>query len=106
MIRSIAAYAMGMKEFADYSHAGHGNILAGASMDRFLYNQNKLSTRGRKDKTGWTTPAGRRFVGSFTQWPPHLCCFKCAAIVEDTVALLITVYNEYQYKCILEEGSI
>jgi D-alanyl-D-alanine carboxypeptidase (penicillin-binding protein 5/6) len=110
-LASIAAHAMGMKEFRRII-ATPNTVISwpGHPWDRFLYNQNKLFAlyQGAEGiKTGWTTPAGRCFVGAAVRNGRRLISVVLNApqLWEDTVALLDYGYNEYQYKCILEEGQ-
>lgn len=107
----ISAHAMGIKEFRRII-ATPSTVISwpGQPWDRYLYNQNKLfSLYGGAEgiKTGWTTPAGRCFVGAAARDGRRLISVVLNApqMWEDTVALLDYGFNEFEYRCLLKEGQ-
>lgn len=106
----IAAHAMGMKEFRRIISAPHVVISwPGHPWDRYLYNQNKLldTYRGAEGiKTGWTTPAGRCFVGAAERGGRRLITVVLDApqMWEDTAALLDYGFDNFTYRALVEKN--
>ena len=107
----IAAHAMGLKEFRRITATPSATISwPGHPWDRFLYNQNKLFdlyVGAEGIKTGWTTPAGRCFVGSAERGGRRLISVVLNApyMWEDTVALLNLGFENFTYETLLKEGQ-
>jgi D-alanyl-D-alanine carboxypeptidase (penicillin-binding protein 5/6) len=107
----IAAHAMGMKEFRRIITTPHVTISwPGHPWDRFLYNQNKLldSYPGAEGiKTGWTTPAGRCFVGSAERSGRRLITVVLNApnMWEDTIALFDYGFDNFTYHTLVEKNQ-
>lgn len=107
----IAAHGMGLTEFRRIIATSNTVISwPGHPWDRCLYNQNKLFTLypgAEGIKTGWTTPAGRCFVGAAIHGGRRLVTVVLNAPQqwEDTTALLDYGFNEFQYHCLVEEGQ-
>ena len=107
----IAAHAMGISRFKKIIATEHTIISwPGHPWDRHLYNQNKLLeiyAGAEGIKTGWTTPAGRCFVGAATRDGRRLIVvlLNAPAMWEDAVALLDYGYSGYSYKPLIYEGQ-
>lgn len=107
----LSAHAMGLKEFR--------RIIATPSVliswpshpwDRCLYNQNKLFELypgAEGIKTGWTTPAGRCFIGAARQGNRRLVSVVLDApqMWEDTVLLLDFGFRNFNYTCLVHQGQ-
>ena len=107
----LSAHAMGLKEFR--------RIIATPSVliswpshpwDRCLYNQNKLFELypgAEGIKTGWTTPAGRCFIGAARQGNHRLISVVLDApqMWEDTVLLLDFGFQNFNYTCLVHQGQ-
>ena len=97
----IAAHAMTLEEFQRIASTS-STIISWPEhpWDRHLYNQNKLLRiyEGAEGvKTGWTTPAGRCFVGSASRGGQRLISVVLNApeMWDDTTALLDYGFNNY-----------
>lgn len=107
----IAAHAMGLKEFRNIVSTPSKTISwPGHPWSRHLYNQNKLFElyEGAEGiKTGWTTPAGRCFVGSAVRNGRRLISVVLNApqMWEDTVALLDYGYNSFANTNVVKDGQ-
>ncbi len=97
----IAAHAMGIKEFQKIISTPDITISwPDHPWDRHLYNQNKLLEiypGAEGIKTGWTTPAGRCFVGSAKREGRRIITVVLNApqMWEDTTALLDHGFNDF-----------
>jgi len=98
----ITSYAMNNQDFSRISSAPWAKISwPGQEWDRVLRNQNQLldSYQGADGvKTGWTTPAGRCFVGSATRddWQLVAVVLNAPDMWEDAMRLLDYGFDEYQ----------
>ena len=107
----IAAHAMGISRFKEIIRTEHTIISwPGHPWERHLYNQNKLLEvypGAEGIKTGWTTPAGRCFVGAATRDGRRLIVVLLNApnMWEDAVELLEYGFNKYSYKLLIYEGQ-
>ena len=107
----IAAHAMGMREFRRIIATPKALISwPGQPWDRFLYNQNKLFelyAGAEGIKTGWTTPAGRCFVGAAQNCNRRLITvvFNAPQMWEDTTLLLDYGFTEFNYKKVINKGQ-
>jgi D-alanyl-D-alanine carboxypeptidase (penicillin-binding protein 5/6) len=107
----IAAHAMGMKEFRRIISTPSARISwPGHPWDRFLYNQNKLFDLypgAEGIKTGWTTPAGRCFVGAAQDNNRRLISVVLNApqMWEDTVLLLDFGFQSYNFTSLVSKGQ-
>ncbi len=107
----IAAHAMGISKFKEIIATEHTIISwPGHPWERHLYNQNKLLELypgAEGIKTGWTTPAGRCFVGAATRERRRLIVvlLNAPSMWEDTVALLDYGYSSFSYKPLIYEGQ-
>ncbi len=107
----IAAHAMGIQEFRRIIATPKALIAwPGQPWDRFLYNQNKLFelyTGAEGIKTGWTTPAGRCFVGAAREGNRRLISvvFNAPQMWEDTTLLLDYGFKEFDYKKVIGKGQ-
>ncbi len=100
-LAAIASHAMGITEFRKIISTPQITISwPDHPWDRHLYNQNKLLdiySGAEGIKTGWTTPAGRCFVGSAIRNGRRLIVVVLNAprMWEDTVALLDYGFNNF-----------
>lgn len=107
----IAAHAMGMQEFRRIIATPKALISwPGQPWDRFLYNQNKLFelyAGAEGIKTGWTTPAGRCFVGAAQNFNRRLITvvFNAPQMWEDTTLLLDYGFKEFDYKKVISKDQ-
>lgn len=98
----ITSYAMNNQDFSRISSAPWAKISwPGQEWERVLRNQNQLldSYQGADGvKTGWTTPAGRCFVGSATRddWQLVAVVLNAPDMWEDAMRLLDYGFDEYQ----------
>ncbi len=107
----FSARAMGMEEFRRI--IATPSILIswpGQPWDRCLYNQNKLLElyQGAEGiKTGWTTPAGRCFIGAACRGKRRLISVVLNApqMWEDTVSLLDFGFQNFCYTCLIRQGQ-
>jgi serine-type D-Ala-D-Ala carboxypeptidase (penicillin-binding protein 5/6) len=107
----IAAHAMSLPEFREISATESVKISwPGRPYDRVLRNQNKLL--GMYDgadgiKTGWTTPAGRCFVGSAARegWRLVTVVLNAPQMWEDTMALMDFGYEHYRWEAVIQNGQ-
>ncbi|HZK25400.1 MAG TPA: D-alanyl-D-alanine carboxypeptidase family protein [Oscillospiraceae bacterium] len=104
----IAVHAMTLPKFREVAATAEKKISwTGRSYDRLLSNQNKLLTmyEGAEGiKTGWTTPAGRCFVGAAARddWRLVTVVLNAPEMWEDTTDLLDFGYAHYQRKTIVK----
>ena len=107
----IAAHAMGLKEFRSIISTLSKTISwPGHPWSRYLYNQNKLFDlyEGAEGiKTGWTTPAGRCFVGSAERNGRRLISVVLNApqMWEDTTALLDYGFDSFSNTNLVKDGQ-
>ncbi|MDO9535930.1 MAG: D-alanyl-D-alanine carboxypeptidase family protein [Bacillota bacterium] len=107
----IAAHAMGIKDFRRIVATPSVTISwPGHPWNRILHNQNKLFNLyvgAEGIKTGWTTPAGRCFVGSAERGGRRIISVVLNApdIWEDTVTLLNFGFENFTYETLLKEGQ-
>ncbi|EEG78280.1 D-alanyl-D-alanine carboxypeptidase family protein [Dethiobacter alkaliphilus] len=106
----IAVYAMSLPEFREVVATSEKRISwTGRPYDRILYNQNKLLDMYEYAdgiKTGWTTPAGRCFVGSSNKdgWGLVSVVLNAPQMWEDTIELMEFGYSYYHWEPLVEEG--
>jgi D-alanyl-D-alanine carboxypeptidase (penicillin-binding protein 5/6) len=107
----IAAHAMTLPKFREVAGTAEKKISwSGRPYDRILRNQNKLLTmyEGAEGiKTGWTTPAGRCFVGAAAkdEWRLITVVLNAPEMWEDTISLLDFGYAHYQRKTVVKAGT-
>ena len=107
----IAAHAMGIKDFRRIAATPSVTISwPGHPWDRILHNQNKLFdlyVGAEGIKTGWTTPAGRCFVGSAERGGRRTISVVLNApdMWEDTVTLLNYGFDNFTYETLLKKGQ-
>lgn len=107
----IASHAMGLSRFREIISAEHVIISwPGHPWERHLYNQNKLLEiypDAEGIKTGWTTPAGRCFVGAAAKDGRRLIAvvLNAPGMWEDTVKLLDHGFTNYLYQPVIYEGQ-
>jgi D-alanyl-D-alanine carboxypeptidase (penicillin-binding protein 5/6) len=107
----ISSHAMGLKEFRNIISTPSVTISwPGHPWSRYLYNQNKLFDlyEGAEGiKTGWTTPAGRCFVGAAERGGRRLISVVLNApqMWEDTISLLDYGYNCFSNVNLVKEGQ-
>ncbi|MEW5922079.1 MAG: D-alanyl-D-alanine carboxypeptidase family protein [Bacillota bacterium] len=107
----IAAHAMGISKFKEIITTDHIIISwPGHPWDRHLYNQNRLLEiyQGAEGiKTGWTTPAGRCFVGAATREGRRLVVVLLNApqMWEDTIKLLDYGFDSFTYQQLIDGGQ-
>lgn len=107
----IAAHAMTLPKFREIAATPERKISwTGRQYDRILRNQNKLLTmyEGAEGiKTGWTTPAGRCFVGAASRndWRLISVVLNAPQMWEDTIALLDFGFGRYQWKKVVEANT-
>ncbi len=107
----VAAHAMGIPEFRKIITAQEKTISwPGQLWDRRLINQNrllKLYPGGEGIKTGWTTPAGRCFVGSANREGRRLVSvvLNAPAMWEDTVTMLDYGFDHFISYPVIDQGQ-
>jgi len=107
----IAAHAMSIPKFQEVCTTREIKISwTGRPYDRLLRNQNKLLTLydgADGIKTGWTTPAGRCFVGSAVRddWRLISVVLNAPQMWEDTTRLLDFGYSFYMWKKVVEKNQ-
>ncbi len=107
----ITAHAMSIPLFYKISTTEEIKISwPGRPYDRLLRNQNRLPEMyegGDGVKTGWTTPAGRCFVGSATRdgWQLVSVVLNAPQMWEDTIEMLDFGYNFYRWHTVLAAGQ-
>ena len=107
----IASHAMSLPEFRGIAATGEKKISwTGRPYDRVLRNQNKLLTlyEGAEGiKTGWTTPAGRCFVGAASRdgWRLISVVLNAPQMWEDTMTLLDFGFNNYTWEPVITAGQ-
>lgn len=107
----FSAQAMGSEEFRHIIATPSIFISwPGHPWDRCLYNQNKLFELypgAEGIKTGWTTPAGRCFVGAACQRNRRLISVVLNApqMWEDTAALLDFGFQNFSHTCLIYRGQ-
>lgn len=106
----IAAHAMSLPKFREIAATPLKKVSwPGRPYDRVLRNQNKLLSiyQGADGiKTGWTTPAGRCFVGSATRdnWRLVTVVLNAPQMWEDTTDLLDFGYSYYRWDTVVEKN--
>jgi D-alanyl-D-alanine carboxypeptidase (penicillin-binding protein 5/6) len=106
----ISAHALTLPKFSEVCATESIKISwPGRPYDRVLRNQNKLLDMyegGDGIKTGWTTPAGRCFVGSATRegWRLVTVVLNAPQMWEDTTALLDFGYSHYRWDTVVDAG--
>lgn len=112
-LAKITAYAMNNKTFKEIVSAKEQRISneLESKYSRNLINKNKLlKTYDFADgvKTGFTSKAGRCFVGSATKNNMQLICvlLNCVPMFEDCKMLLEKGFDEYEMCHLLEKGMV
>ncbi|NLM52585.1 MAG: D-alanyl-D-alanine carboxypeptidase [Firmicutes bacterium] len=107
----IASHAMSLPKFREIAATLETKISwTGRPYDRVLRNQNKLLTMydgAEGIKTGWTTPAGRCFVGAASRdgWRLISVVLNAPQMWEDTVKLLDFGFNNYTWETVIAKGQ-
>jgi len=107
----ITRHALGIETFREIIATPQAEISwPGHEWSRVLRNQNRLLDLypgGDGVKTGWTTPAGRCFVGSATRedWQLIAVVLNAPSMWEDAVTLLDLGFDRYRRHLIFEEGA-
>jgi D-alanyl-D-alanine carboxypeptidase len=107
----IAAHAMSISKFREIVGTAHTVISwPGHPWDRHLYNQNKLLeiyAGAEGVKTGWTTLAGRCFVGAANRDGRRLIVvlLKAPEMWEDAIKLLDYGFNSFVCQKLILEGQ-
>ncbi len=107
----ITAHACSLPKFREICATPEIKISwPGRPYHRLLRNQNRLLTmyKGADGvKTGWTTPAGRCFVGSVTRegWQLVSVVLNAPQMWEDTIELFDFGYTHYRWHTVLAAGQ-
>lgn len=107
----IARHALGIAKFQEIIATPEVKITwPGHEWSRVLRNQNRLLDLyegGDGIKTGWTTPAGRCFVGSATRegWQLITVVLNAPSMWEDAMSLLDLGFDQYQRHTLAREGA-
>jgi len=107
----LAAHAMSKPEFREMAATREKKISWGDRPEgRLLRNQNKLLTmyEGAEGiKTGWTTPAGRCFVGASSRngWRLVGVVLNAPQMWEDSVRLFDFGYQHYRWETVIRAGQ-
>ncbi|RQD76582.1 MAG: D-alanyl-D-alanine carboxypeptidase [Candidatus Syntrophonatronum acetioxidans] len=107
----ITCAALDLPEFREIIKTREKRITwPGHQWDRFLRNQNKLLDmyEGADGvKTGWTTPAGRCFVGSATRdsWQLVAVVLNAPAMWEDATTLLDYGFDNWKLHSLIRENQ-
>ncbi|MDI9463182.1 MAG: D-alanyl-D-alanine carboxypeptidase family protein [Bacillota bacterium] len=107
----IASHAMSLPKFREVASTREKKISwTGRPYDRILHNQNRLLTmyEGAEGiKTGWTTPAGRCFVGAASRegWRLISVVLNAPQMWEDTITLLDFGFNNYAWETVVFAGQ-
>lgn len=107
----IMAHAMTLPKFREISGTREIKISwPGKPYDRLLRNQNRLLDiyeGADGGKTGWTTPAGRCFVGTATRdgWQLVAVVLNAPDMWDDAVKLLDFGYGYYRFETVVEAGQ-
>jgi D-alanyl-D-alanine carboxypeptidase (penicillin-binding protein 5/6) len=107
----IAAHAMSIPKFQEVSATREIKISwTGKPYDRLLRNQNKLLTLydgADGIKTGWTTPAGRCFVGSAARddWRLISVVLNAPEMWEDAIRLMDFGYSFYMWENVVDKNQ-
>jgi serine-type D-Ala-D-Ala carboxypeptidase (penicillin-binding protein 5/6) len=107
----ITAHAMSIPKFREICLTEEIKISwPGRPYDRLLRNQNRLlELYDGADgvKTGWTTPAGRCFIGSATRdgWQLVSVVLNAPQMWEDTTEMLDFGYSYYSWHTVLAAGQ-
>ncbi|NLC50812.1 MAG: D-alanyl-D-alanine carboxypeptidase, partial [Firmicutes bacterium] len=107
----IASYALRNPKFREIIATRDIAISwPGAEWDRLLHNQNRLLDLypgGDGVKTGWTTPAGRCFVGSATRdgWQLVATVLNAPDMYNDAIMLLDYGFNNFTNKRLIAQGQ-
>lgn len=113
-LAKITAYALKNKEFAEIVKTTDktiSNETGKKEKYRYLKNKNKLLKMidgADGVKTGYTTKAGRCFVGSATRNGMQVICvvLNCALMFEDTAKLLEKAFYEFEMVKLFSKGNI
>jgi D-alanyl-D-alanine carboxypeptidase (penicillin-binding protein 5/6) len=107
----ITAHAYSLPKFREICFTREIKISwPGRPYDRLLRNQNRLLVmyKGADGvKTGWTTPAGRCFVGSVTRdgWQLLSVVLKAPQMWEDTILMFDFGYTHYRWHTVMTAGQ-
>ena len=108
----LAVHAMSLPVFREITATKEKKITwPGRPYDRSLRNQNKLLTMydgADGIKTGWTTPAGRCFVGSAMRddWRLVSVVLNAPQMWEDTTELFDFGYSYYHWEPVVQAGRV
>ena len=112
-LAKITCYALKNKTFAEIVSTKEKNISAEKNKEgyRFLKNKNKLlkMVDGADGvKTGYTTKAGKCFVGSATRNDMRVVCVVLNApnMFDECARLIEKVFQEYSMRVLLKKGEI
>lgn len=106
----IAAHAMSLSQFREIITQREKRISwTGRPYERVLRNQNKLLQMyetANGIKTGWTSLAGRCFVGAAARegWQLVTVVLNAPQMWEDTIKLLDFGYAYYRWETVVEQG--
>jgi len=106
----IATHAMSLSQFREIIAQREKRISwTGRPYDRVLRNQNKLLQMyetANGIKTGWTSLAGRCFVGAAARegWQLVTVVLNAPQMWEDTIRLLDFGYAYYRWETVVEQG--
>lgn len=107
----ITAHALTLPKFREISSTREIKISwPGKPYDRLLRNQNRLLDMyegADGGKTGWTTPAGRCFVGTATRdgWQLVAVVLNAPEMWEDATELLDFGYGYYRLETVIAAGQ-
>lgn len=113
-LAKITAYAFKNKTFAEIVSTKSkviDNELGKKDKNRYLKNKNKLLSNlkgGDGVKTGYTTKAGKCFVGSATRNGMQIVCvvLNCANMFDDCTKLIEKAFQEYKLVKLLNKGEL
>lgn len=113
-LAKITAYAMKNETFANLVKTKEKTIdneLGKKEKVRYLKNKNRLlnMVEGADGvKTGYTTKAGRCFVGSATRNGMQVICvvLNCVPMFEDTASLIEKAFSEFEMVKLFSKGDI
>ena len=106
----VSAYAMRNAEFAKISATKDVKI-SGVEYPRAIQNKNKLLRSNKYAvgvKTGFTTKAGRTFVGAMTKGNMTVVCvvLNCGPMFPESEALMTAALNEFYMQPVLLKDTI
>jgi serine-type D-Ala-D-Ala carboxypeptidase (penicillin-binding protein 5/6) len=107
----LSRHALGMEKFREIIATEEVKISwPGHEWDRIIRNQNRLLDLypgGDGVKTGWTTPAGRCFVGSATRdgWQLISVVLNAPSMWEDAMYLLDYGYEHYSHHPLVRQHA-